>query len=91
MPVLDLSISVGSSEDVACFEVIIFRSPQNIAERCLVFFPDRVRQIFVLNMKYLYLSVLTSCLRALIPAAMYLSWLSNFIEWIFIPGYPSVK
>ena len=91
MPVLDLSISVGSGKYVACFEVVIFRSPRNIAERRLVFFSNCIREIFVLHMKYLDLSVLASCFKPLIPAAMYLSWLSNLIEWIFMPGYPSVK
>ena len=91
MPVLNLSISVGSGKYVACFEVVIFRPPQNIAEGRLVFLSDRVREIFILHMKYLDFSVLASCFKPLIPAAMYLSWLSNLIEWIFMPGYPSVK
>lgn len=68
MPVLNLSISVGSGKYVACFEVVIFRPPQNIAEGRLVFLSDRVREIFILHMKYLDFSVLASRCNVLVLA-----------------------
>ena len=30
MPVLDLSFGIGSCKDVSRFEIIVFRSPQNV-------------------------------------------------------------
>ena len=32
MPILDFSFCVGSSEDVPCLEVVVFRTPKNVRE-----------------------------------------------------------
>ena len=60
MPVLDLPLGVGCGEDVSRFVVIVFRSPQNVRERGLVFTRNRKRQIFLLGVEHLDSAILAS-------------------------------
>ena len=46
----------------------------------------------IFDVKYLNSSIITSLIYLIIiPAAIYLSWGSNLIEWTLISGYPYVK
>lgn len=58
MPILDLSLSVGSGKDVPSFEVVVLRPPKNIRKRRLGLIADGVSQTLLLDIEDLHSPVL---------------------------------
>lgn len=80
MPVLDLSFSIGSSEDVASLEIVIFRAPENVRKGSFCLAGDGKSKALLFYIEHLDCSILASCIKTHIPAARYLSWVSNLTE-----------
>lgn len=60
MPVLNLSLGIGSGEDISGFVVVVFGSPQYVREGSFVLTGDSKRTIFFLGVEDLHSAVLTS-------------------------------
>lgn len=80
MPILDFSFSVGSGEDVASLEVVIFRAPEYVRKGSFGLVCDGKSKALLFHIEHLYCSILASCIKSDIPAARYLSWVSNLTE-----------
>lgn len=91
MPILNLPVCVGCGEDVAGLVVAVFWAPHDVGEGGLAVIGDGVGQVPLLGVEHLDGAVLAGWVRQGLPAAMYLSWGSNLMEWILTSGSPSVK
>jgi hypothetical protein len=59
---LDLAFGVGRGEDVPCFEVVVFGSPQNVGDGGFGFIADGVGQGFLFYVEDLDCAVLATLL-----------------------------
>ena len=80
MPILYLSLCVGSGKDVPGLEVVVLRPPKYVRKRCFGLIADRISQTLLLDIEDLDSAILAGYITAEVPAARYLSWTSNLTE-----------